>query len=367
MGPTRHAVVPNEGGDADACEQCGSTRRSQGVLGLQVCSDCGAVSTFAGELKSVSREVFALPPMHQGGALCPARPKIRVEALPHHRRYSLDLLREDPKRAQRASRCRAAVVLLSDALQLQASLHEPATSLLVRHCQRAGGIPKALPRLKPLVGACILAVSTRQGLGITISEVAARAGLPLNHVQKAVWRVCKVNGLRLWRGPQNVESLLIRICDHFQLSRQRSNVVATANKVMAIANEGWIATGRRWACVVAASFVHAAQAHYYRVDMEDLAKMLAVGHTTIRSRVEEIGKLMLSMLRLLPWGNMVSMRSLHAYLLFVVDHWDLLVPIAPELRKRQLDEAYAAGKRPRAGPAGPARRPRRAAEPAEDE
>jgi len=39
------------------------------------------------------------------------------------------------------------------------------------------------------------------------------------------------------------------------------------------------------------------------------------------------------MLRLLPWGHLVTESSMHLYVRFVVDFWEVLLPLAPELRR----------------------------------
>jgi len=310
------------------CGQCGSTARSSGVLGLQVCNDCGAVRSFASDIRS---DAGYHAPVH--------RPLLRATPQPGmHARLARSSLQADSARVHRIARCRQAIELLSESVRLQHSVNDPATALLVRHCQATKGVPSSGPRLKRLVSACVLAASARQGLGLTIHEVAAQAHLPLREVQKAVWKVCKVNGVRLVRGQQNVDAFLYRLCEQLQLSQQRSAVCTTASRLVSIANEGWMATGRKWVFVVAAAFTLAARAYHFEVRLESLARVLAIRTAGIEMRLRELSQLLQSQLSPLPWGHMVTVSNIHSYLLFAVDYFDVLKAAAPELTRKRREE-----------------------------
>ncbi|CAK0853579.1 unnamed protein product [Prorocentrum cordatum] len=68
-------------------------------------------------------------------------------------------------------------------------------------CCHSGGCGLEIggEQLKSLVSACILVIATRMELGVGMREVARSAGLQAGDVSKALWKVCKVCGLRLRR------------------------------------------------------------------------------------------------------------------------------------------------------------------------
>ncbi|CAE8588907.1 unnamed protein product, partial [Polarella glacialis] len=100
---------------------------------------------------------------------------------------------------------------------------------------------------------------------------------------------------------------------------------------------GWLSTGRMWSFLVSAAFLLAARAYHYSVDVEDVARMLGINASTIEVRIREIKTLLVSLLRFLPWGHMVSTKNVHVYLLFAVDFFEILEPVAPMLRRQQLE------------------------------
>mmetsp|Transcript_28465 Transcript_28465/g.59108 ORF Transcript_28465/g.59108 Transcript_28465/m.59108 type:complete len:362 (+) Transcript_28465:2-1087(+) len=330
---------------SSACDQCGSTASTQGVLGLEICGACGAVRSFTGNLKSfnerggisnVSEEVNV--PIEQAvyeDQIAKAR------ASRQSRPLSRLIIVDSAQRRHRIQRCKEAISLLVSAVRVQDSVHEPALALLLKHCQRTSRVPTKGRRLKKLVCACVLAVSSRQGMGLTIHEVAAQAELPLNEVQKSLWRVCKVNGVRLVRSQANVDALLHRICDSLQLQHQRGAVCAAASRIMALANEGWIATGRSWAFVVCAALVLALRAYHFAVTPERVGRTICIQAGTIQSRIKEIKQILLSLCKVLPWGHLVDNSNLHVYLIFVLDFSDVLKPAAKKLRQQAQEDAHA--------------------------
>eukprot|EP00413_Alexandrium_margalefii_P045282 CAMPEP_0204582564 /NCGR_PEP_ID=MMETSP0661-20131031/45291_1 /ASSEMBLY_ACC=CAM_ASM_000606 /TAXON_ID=109239 /ORGANISM="Alexandrium margalefi, Strain AMGDE01CS-322" /LENGTH=343 /DNA_ID=CAMNT_0051591857 /DNA_START=27 /DNA_END=1055 /DNA_ORIENTATION=+ len=335
---------------SNACDQCGSTARTQGVLGLEVCSSCGAVRSFStalrgtreqeqGEGAQADREGQLLSvPRSQAVVGPPGLLKLRPT--PRERAESRLVIVDDEKRRKRVQRCRDAISVCCNSVGVQESVHQPALALLLKHCQRTSRLPSKGLHLKRLVCACVLAVSARQGMGLTLHEVAAQAELKVSQVQRAVWRLCKVNGVRLVRSPANVDSLLHRICEGLGLSHQRGAICAAAARLVTIANEGWIATGRTFAFVVCAALVLALRAYHFPFTSEQVGRTVCIGPSTIEARVVELKRVIVSLCRVLPWGHLVNSANLHVYVLFVVDFYDVLRPVAEEemMCKRTQDE-----------------------------
>lgn len=321
-----------------ACEECGSTARVH-ANGVAACGECGAIPRGAN---------FEFPTwVPRSSSLARVSVPLRVEARPHHIKNAQQLLWRDTQYHHRIQRTKAAIDLLGNALAVSESTRELAVNLALRHCRRLGQCPAKGPRLKALVSGAMLIASVRQGLGVTIGEVAVRAGIDVNVLKRNVWKICKLNGFRMIRTQKNVESLLERMCEHFKLTQQRGAVCDAGVKIYAMACRGWVNTGRMWALVVAAAFVLSARAYYYHVKVAGLAKLLAASETTIQKRVGEIEKMLVGLLHLMPWGFMVTPASLHLYMRFLLDFWEIILPLAPELRRLKMErEALEAESRP---------------------
>merc|ERR1712129_333034 len=192
-----------------------------------------------------------------------------------------------------------AIGVLSASVRIPEVVQEPALALLVRHCNRQRAFPRQAKRLKRLVGACVLAASARQGMGLTIHEVAARTNLPVGEVKRQVWKVCKLNGIRLVRSQENVEAMLQRLCNSLRLGEQRAAVCDAAKQLVLIAEEAWITTGRMWAFVVCAALLLALKAYHYIVDAETLGSVIGVGPSSINIRVAELKRILVSLLQTL--------------------------------------------------------------------
>merc|ERR1719356_1878060 len=123
----------------------------------------------------------------------------------------------------------------------------------------------------------------------------------MNVIKKALWRISKVSGLKLIRGPQHVESLLTTICDFFSLKLQRGDVIKAATRLHGIAQDGWLATGRRWGELVVAAFVLAAQTYHFRVDMPGLCRFMSMCGAVLEHKILAMKKLLCSVLKLMPW------------------------------------------------------------------
>lgn len=306
-------------------------------------SDCDSTSSasvcaFAGGARPPSDEESAVPPaLPRSSVLLPRQPPLRVQALPQYRRTCMALLRTDPLSHLKREHFKAAIHRLGDSLQISESTQELAASFFERYAKRIGYLPANGERFKYLVSTTIFAAGIRQGLGITMGEVAARAGLTLKKMRHKVWRFCRMEGIRLFRGPRNVEALLNRMCQHFQMPRKRVAVVQAGAQIFAMASDGWITTGRLWANVVAGAFVLAARAYHFRVHPGDVARMICLREAMVRTRLREMESLLMSMLKLMPWGDCVTWRSLHVYVHFVLDYWDVLVPLLPELERQRRE------------------------------
>merc|ERR1719201_1748991 len=143
-------------------------------------------------------------------------------------------------------------------------------------------------------------------------------------VQKQVWRICMANGVRLVRNAANTEGLLVRICDSLDLRQQRRGVCNVAARLVKVAEWGWLATGRRWVYVVAAAFCLSAQTYYFQVEAKTVAEVLCISESMLVKRVSELKKVLLSLFQTLPWKDMVTTSNVHVYLLFVVEHFEIL-------------------------------------------
>ncbi|CAE8611449.1 unnamed protein product [Polarella glacialis] len=327
--------------DAESCDQCGSRALSE-QLGVPSCGQCGAVQSFDSQRLAYAHhgQRQMASPLPGSGATASSSSScqlIQVQAPLSVIRLSRELQVVDGARSHRIQRCRAAISLVTNAAGLSSSVQEPAQALLLDYCQRAASVPGKGPRLKRLVSACILIASSRQGMGLTIHEVACHARLRVIEVQKMIWKVCKACGVRVLRDRKNLDSLLLRICQHLNLNTQRGAVCSAASQLVHIACKGWLSTGRMWSFLVSAAFLLAARAYHYSVDVEDVARMLGINASTIEVRIREIKTLLVSLLRFLPWGHMVSTKNVHVYLLFAVDFFEILEPVAPMLRRQQLE------------------------------
>lgn len=258
---------------------------------------------------------------------------LRVEAAPDERFVA----RETRDRVQRVSRCRREVMRLTDALLLQCSVSEPSVTMALRHSCRTRRLPKELHALRRLAAACVLIVGSRQGLGLTLGETAAQAGLRVGELKRTVWKVCKVGGMRLQRGETNAKALLQRISEKLQLNRQRGAICDAALKLLHVGERGWLNEGRHWAGTVAAALVLAAQVYLTPVNTAGLARMLAIYEGTLNARLNELRRLLVALLRPLPWGDVVTLHSIHSYTLFALDHYEVIETALPELRRRKRE------------------------------
>jgi len=323
-----------------------------GVMGLSVCAECGSVRSFMGELREsgAAKRDTAIVLKDMTGL----RPRQLLRVPDPGRALQLTPISNEVARAmqqaKRVHRCRVGITRVSLAIQVQVSVIEPALNLMMRHCKRVsstGAVPAQPKRLKCLSCACILIASSRQGLGVTIQEVAAKADQPLGNLQKKVWQVCMANGVRLLRNAANTTALLNRICDGFNLTveHQRGAICAAASRLMLLAEWGWVATGRHWVYIVGAAFMMAAKAYHVAINLDALGVVLCIPTGTILKRMAEIQRIVISLLRDLPWGHMVNAANIHAYMHFALEFFEVLAPASVELRKERLrlqDEAQVA-------------------------
>jgi len=200
--------------------------------------------------------------------------------------------------------------------------------------------------MKCMASSCVLIAANRQGHGLTVHEIAAKAELPLGLVQKQVWRICMANGVRLVRNAANTEALIMRICDNLGLRQQRSGVCKVAVRLVKVSEWGWLATGRRWVYVVAAAFYLAAQTYCFQIEAKSIAEVLYISEHMIKARLLELKKILLSLFQTLPWAGMVNLNNLHVYLLFVLENFEVLCAATSELRRRRLEAESAANTAP---------------------
>lgn len=333
-------IVPRQSDEQEKCAECGSTC-VRGALGFGVCGDCGAILddsqvNLVDQRSSVARA--AVPK-----ALFDRRPteRLRTEPVASHRRNTDLWVKDENYRRERFARCKAAIVRVSDALQLQSSVHNVAESLALRFVQQEGQLPIKVHRLKLIISAIVFTASVKQGVGVTLAEVAEKANVPRNKLRQAVWKISRCVGVRIVRTEQHLSSLMLRICDNFRLYGQRSAVVAVARKLYSIANDGWIVTGRYWGPVVGACWTIAAESYNYVVHLGSLARFLSVQPGTVDRRMRELKRVILSTMKVLPWGDIVDFKNLHMYIHFVVEYWEDLAAAMPELCravKRQASE-----------------------------
>mmetsp|Transcript_1692 Transcript_1692/g.3967 ORF Transcript_1692/g.3967 Transcript_1692/m.3967 type:complete len:363 (+) Transcript_1692:81-1169(+) len=283
-------------------------------------------------------------------AIAETRVRLRVDATPPQSCYRGAELWANYDAATRISRCKDAIERVCRSVCLQESVREPTLALLVRHCQLLGRIPRMAVALKRLVGGCLMVMSAKQGLGVPMPEMAARVGLSLSELKRSTWKVCKANGIRLAQNSSQRQALLTRIADFFQMRRQRGVVCDLASKIWAMAERGWIATGRTWAPLLAACFVLAARAYYFTVDLDSLSKFIVTTEGTLNNRIREVSKLLVSLVSFMPWGYMVTQENVHCYVIFAVEFSDLLFPAGKEFRSRSqaaLPPPGSPRKRPR--------------------
>eukprot|EP00933_Yihiella_yeosuensis_P041273 TRINITY_DN35689_c0_g1_i1.p1 TRINITY_DN35689_c0_g1~~TRINITY_DN35689_c0_g1_i1.p1 ORF type:complete len:364 (-),score=63.76 TRINITY_DN35689_c0_g1_i1:311-1402(-) len=320
---------------AEICPQCGEGLVIVAVRGSSICQSCGEViGALAAEGTTwlEDQQTWAAP-----AGLSAPQTLLRVQASKEQKSLTLQIQKAEATRLHRLKRCQAAISILSNAAGTDALAQQHTLDLVMKACARFGRVPGKGPRLKRLVSACLLIATSRMGLGLTIHEVAAHANIQINQVQKDLWRVHKACGVRVLKNQANLESLLQRICEHFHIVGQRAAVCAAASQIVGIAQKAWIGTGRMWTFVVAASFLLAAKAYHYILDCADVAKMLYISKGTIQARFKEIREVFASLLKHLPWGHMVTLTNVHAYVLFALDFYEVLEPVIPILRRQQLE------------------------------
>eukprot|EP00434_Breviolum_minutum_P009261 symbB.v1.2.008162.t1/scaffold512.1/size193505/3 len=256
----------------------------------------------------------------------------------------------------RLQRWRLALAKLCGQLKLQDAIQDSAFRLLQhRLSKKAFRGPKE--RHKLLGCACLVVAASKHnvgafatieiprpdvvtgspGAGLTLEEVATKCQVKVNLLQKMLWKVCKETGVQPSRNEGNAEALLMRICRHLNIT-QTGGVCAYGCKLVSIASQGWICTGRKWSFIVAAAFMLAAQAFFYLIEVQDVARFLRLGTGTIELRLKEIKELLLSVMQHLPWGHVIDISNIHVYLPFALEHWDVLHPVAPILRKQQIEK-----------------------------
>eukprot|EP00435_Cladocopium_sp_Y103_P060270 s650_g22.t1 len=211
-----------------------------------------------------------------------------------------------------------------------------------------------LERHKLLGCACLVVAASKHNVGVTLEEVSLRCDVKANLLQKMIWKVCKETGERRERrglveptlqAPQHQSD---RTWDSHHVSPLEpvplqhlpmlpGGVCAYGCKLVSIAGQGWVCTGRKWSFIVAAAFMLAAEAFFYLIEVEDVARFLGIGAGTIELRVKEIKGVLLSVMQHLPWGHMIELSNVHVYLPFALEHWDVLYPAAPVLRKQQIE------------------------------
>eukprot|EP00747_Dinoflagellata_sp_TGD_P207164 gnl/TRDRNA2_/TRDRNA2_80763_c0_seq2.p1 gnl/TRDRNA2_/TRDRNA2_80763_c0~~gnl/TRDRNA2_/TRDRNA2_80763_c0_seq2.p1 ORF type:complete len:364 (+),score=42.62 gnl/TRDRNA2_/TRDRNA2_80763_c0_seq2:28-1119(+) len=326
---------PAETGDSDVCQDCGFRGEPSHVQGLLVCSSCGSVRSFATQLKDLSfKPGSQLPQLGSAALLRVGSRRGFYGPVPSKEgRRELELEKQQ-------LRCRAAIARFATSVHLQDAVSETALTMLTRHCRRVGFTPKKGLRLKRLVCASVYISSSRLSLGLTMQEVWARSGLHCADLKRTIWRMCRAGGIRLPRA--NADALLQRLCSQMQVNQQRGAICTVALRLLAIAEQGWVATGRFWSSVVTACLVLAAKAYNLDIDVDALAKLICVQASLIVKRKAEIRHILVAVLKVLPWGDMVCVGNVHCYMLFAVEHFDVLAPLVPELRRRQLEADAAA-------------------------
>ncbi|CAK9099771.1 unnamed protein product [Durusdinium trenchii] len=300
------------------CSECGSTD-VEVQRGVHTCCACGAA------LENLGCELLR-GNLHK---------KLEVKRHDHHLMRLKQINRNAVLMQVRQQKWRAALGKLCGILRLQPAIQDAALRLVQHTCSR--GFRGSKERHKLLGCACLLVAASKHNIGVTLEEVANRCEVQANLLQKMVWKVCAQSGLRISRTEENAEALMMRMCNYLNVT-QTGGVCAYGRKLVAVAQQGWVCTGRRWSFVVGAAFLLSAQAFFYLIDVNDVARFLGVGARTIETRVKEIKELLLSAMQHLPWGHMIDISNIHVYLPFALEHWDVLLPVAPVLRKQQIEK-----------------------------
>merc|ERR1712107_744360 len=123
--------------------------------------------------------------------------------------------------------------------------------------------------------------------------------------------------------------------EHVQLNFQRGAICTVAGHLVKMAERGWLMTARDFAPPVAAALVLAAKAYLIDIDIESVACKLASTAHIFERRLGELKRLLVSLLKPLPWGNMVTIENVHTYLLFAVEFAEILEPALLDLQQQR--------------------------------
>eukprot|EP00927_Polykrikos_kofoidii_P049941 TRINITY_DN43911_c0_g1_i1.p1 TRINITY_DN43911_c0_g1~~TRINITY_DN43911_c0_g1_i1.p1 ORF type:complete len:448 (-),score=61.24 TRINITY_DN43911_c0_g1_i1:70-1332(-) len=349
------------------CSECGTTSKMKTFDGSEACVNCGSERSsgqLRGALSEEDHAIYAASAAARESGVYASRLATHgltsTTAPGSHWRFHTSRQRQVLRAETVLRHRRTAIDFMADIVGLQEVVREHAVLLMEKHCTRKKRTPRRPLHLRCLAGACLYLVSVRDGAGLTLEEMAARAECPsFQELSKATWNVCKVNGIRVVRTGVHCEALVHRLSVVGKLNINREVVSAVACRLVEIADWGWISVGRHWTYVVVAAFILACKLYVVDVDVDAIALKLGISLAAVFKRESEMKKLVISLLRPLPWGRVVSMRNVYGFLLFAVEFAEVLKAALPELhsaqaaRQTMLARTAASSKRTRAPVAQP--------------
>eukprot|EP00928_Gymnodinium_smaydae_P060952 TRINITY_DN4492_c0_g1_i1.p1 TRINITY_DN4492_c0_g1~~TRINITY_DN4492_c0_g1_i1.p1 ORF type:complete len:429 (-),score=100.82 TRINITY_DN4492_c0_g1_i1:129-1382(-) len=353
--------------DVLECTECGYRTPTSGVLGVLICGSCGEIidnsTSFDNALSEIELAAYVAGRSAQaegvGRAEGQLRPRVEYSSLENQMAMHL-------KKTVRANLFKRELHKFAAALEVSDAVSEPAFRLGMRHGDRLLKFPRQPPALRRIAAACLYIVGCRQNMGFAMSEMAQRGGVHLGSLKKTVWKVCKAGGIRLRTNDAgNVESLLERISAAAQsqlpgarplTGALRRAVCSMAASLLEVADASWLTTGRFWCANVVAAYVLSAEAYHVSIDLEGLVQRMGVGAGTVRYRTNELKAALITLMRPLPWGDVVTAANLSGYLPFVVDYREVLQSALPELKRLKQRKRQAEAPQPLPD----AQRPRRA-------
>eukprot|EP01105_Mastigella_eilhardi_P017104 TRINITY_DN3930_c0_g1_i1.p1 TRINITY_DN3930_c0_g1~~TRINITY_DN3930_c0_g1_i1.p1 ORF type:complete len:632 (+),score=175.81 TRINITY_DN3930_c0_g1_i1:80-1975(+) len=116
--------------------------------------------------------------------------------------------------------------------------------------------------------------------------------------------------------------------------QQRETIVNQASRLVNLAKDQWIATGRKPAVITGAAIVIALEANSlpFSETVKEVSDVLHISTQTTRLRYREMKAQLLNLAKTMPWGNDVNRNNLNTHLPFILQNLEFVQAINPYTR-----------------------------------